>query len=98
MQACIDELHGKPVFVLATANNIDKLTDSLLCSGRFDKLIEVDVPDEAYSAGEYRNIIDWIANSDEVPFPPGNDRRSILSALPFEFCPENWFEYGNFWK
>lgn len=44
VQSCIDEIKGKDVFVLATANDLDNLPDSLLRAGRFDKIIEVNVP------------------------------------------------------
>jgi len=44
IQACIDEVKGYEVFVLATANDLDNLPDSLLRPGRFDKNIEVKAP------------------------------------------------------
>ena len=44
LQTCIDEVAGKGVFVLATANDTDVLPDSLLRPGRFDRKIEVDTP------------------------------------------------------
>lgn len=44
VQSCIDEVKGKNVFVLATANDLDNLPDSLLRAGRFDKSIEVKNP------------------------------------------------------
>lgn len=45
VQSCIDDLRGKEVFVLATANeNIRNLPKSLLRPGRFDRRIAVDVP------------------------------------------------------
>lgn len=44
VQSCIDETKGKEVFVLATANDIDCLPDSLCRPGRFDRTIEVEVP------------------------------------------------------
>lgn len=44
IQACIDNVKGCDVFVLATANNMDKLPSSLCRSGRFDKQIKVSVP------------------------------------------------------
>lgn len=44
VQSCIDEVKGKEVFVLATANDIDCLPDSLCRPGRFDRTIEVEVP------------------------------------------------------
>lgn len=44
VQSCIDEVAGTEVFVLATANDIDNLPDSLLRVGRFDRKIEVIPP------------------------------------------------------
>ena len=44
VQSCIDEMRGSGVFVLATANKIFDLPRSLLRSGRFDRTIEVDPP------------------------------------------------------
>lgn len=44
VQSCIDEVKGKDVFVLATANDLDNLPDSLLRAGRFDKVISVKNP------------------------------------------------------
>ncbi|MBO4868386.1 MAG: AAA family ATPase [Clostridia bacterium] len=41
VQSCIDNIKGKDVFVLATANDIDVLPSSLLRAGRFDRVIEV---------------------------------------------------------
>ena len=37
VQACIDQAKDKPVFVIATANNIRKLPVSLTRAGRFDQ-------------------------------------------------------------
>lgn len=45
VQSCIDEVKGKDVFVLATANDLDNLPDSLLRAGRFDKIIKVNAPE-----------------------------------------------------
>ncbi len=44
VQSCIDAVKGKEVFVLATANDIDCLPDSLCRAGRFDRTIEVNAP------------------------------------------------------
>ena len=44
VQSCIDEVKGKNVFVLATANNTRTLPDSLLRAGRFDRVIEIEAP------------------------------------------------------
>ena len=51
VQSCIDELRGKEVFVLATANEMRCLPDSLTRAGRFDRVIEVDVPEGDDAAG-----------------------------------------------
>lgn len=45
VQSCIDEVKGKDVFVLATTNGTRHLPDSLLRAGRFDTVINVDVPE-----------------------------------------------------
>lgn len=44
VQSCIDEIKGKDVFVLATANGLGCLPNSLLRAGRFDRVIEVENP------------------------------------------------------
>ena len=44
VQACIDNVAGSEVFVLATANDVDKLPKSLTRAGRFDKVVEVRAP------------------------------------------------------
>ena len=44
VQACIDSCKDSEVFVLATANDKWCLPDSLLRSGRFDKVIEMECP------------------------------------------------------
>ncbi len=45
VQACIDTCKDSDVFVLATANDKWCLPDSLLRSGRFDKVIELECPE-----------------------------------------------------
>ncbi|MBQ3378663.1 MAG: AAA family ATPase [Clostridia bacterium] len=44
VQSCIDDIKGKEVFVLATANSLRALPRSLLRAGRFDRVIEVNNP------------------------------------------------------
>ena len=44
VQACIDEAKDKQVFVIATANNIRKLPDSLIRAGRFDHVLKLNCP------------------------------------------------------
>ena len=44
IQACIDDCKGIEVFILATANDLHCVPDSLIRAGRFDKLIEIENP------------------------------------------------------
>ena len=44
VQACIDKVKGKSVFVVATANNVRKLPGSLTRAGRFDHVLKLDCP------------------------------------------------------
>ncbi len=44
VQSCIDRVKDKQVFVIATANNIRKLPDSLTRAGRFDHVLEIKCP------------------------------------------------------
>lgn len=44
VQTCIDEVKDKQVFVIATANNIRKLPDSLIRAGRFDHVLQLNCP------------------------------------------------------
>ncbi len=46
VQTCIDIVKTSDVFVIATANDIDLLPVSLLRTGRFDRVIHIDVPDK----------------------------------------------------
>lgn len=44
VQACIDKVRDKQVFVVATVNSISKLPDSLVRTGRFDHVLELKIP------------------------------------------------------
>ena len=44
IQSCIDDISDKDIFVMATANDIRKLPNSLMRAGRFDKVIEMRMP------------------------------------------------------
>lgn len=44
LQACIDNVKDKNILVIATINNFDKLPDSLIRAGRFDRKIFLDAP------------------------------------------------------
>ena len=45
IQACIDDVKGKDVFVIATTNDMQRLPASLTRSGRFDWVFRLCVPD-----------------------------------------------------
>ena len=45
VQACIDRVKDKQVFVVATVNQMYKLPDSLIRAGRFDHVIEIKCPE-----------------------------------------------------
>ena len=55
VQALLDEIKNKDIFVIATANERRSIPRSLLRSGRFDIKIEMDYPkeDESYEILEY---------------------------------------------
>ena len=44
VQTCIDRVKDKQVFVVATANDIDKLPESLTRAGRFDNVLKLECP------------------------------------------------------
>lgn len=44
VQSCIDEVKDKEVFVVATANRLSALPESLLRTGRFDRTIKIHAP------------------------------------------------------
>lgn len=44
VQAGIDAVHDKPVFVVATVNNLHKLPASLVRAGRFDHVLQINPP------------------------------------------------------
>lgn len=46
VQAAIDKVKGSDVFVLATANSLRVLPESLIRAGRFDRVLRVDAPSE----------------------------------------------------
>ena len=44
VQTCIDAVKNRQVFVIATANNLRKLPDSLIRAGRFDNVLKLNTP------------------------------------------------------
>lgn len=55
VQACIDEVKEKEIYVIATVNDLIEIPDSLVRSGRFDRKITVEAPegDEAIKIIEH---------------------------------------------
>lgn len=45
VQSCIDNVKNCDVFVLATANSLQNMPRSLMRSGRFDRIIEIEAPE-----------------------------------------------------
>lgn len=66
IQSCIDAVKGGDVFVLATANDTDKLPGSLIRTGRFDYRIKVDRPSEADSEKIIAHYLEGKGLSEDV--------------------------------
>lgn len=66
IQSCIDMVKGKDVFVVATANNIRKLPDSLVRTGRFDRRVEVDTPSDEDSQKIIEHYLMGMGLDDDV--------------------------------
>ncbi|MCD8308393.1 MAG: AAA family ATPase [Clostridia bacterium] len=82
VQACIDDCRGYEVFVLATANDLDSLPDSLLRAGRFDKIIKVETPnsrDAEGIVGYYLSTKNFVGDIDAI---------EIASILDGKSCAE----------
>ena len=45
VQSCIDRIKGKDVFVIATVNDTNRVTESLIRHGRFDIALRIELPD-----------------------------------------------------
>lgn len=80
VQTCIDETAGKDVFVLATANKLRRLPDSLLRPGRLGKLIKVRNPREDETVEIIRFYLDKAKVSKDL------DMNSIAMMLQGESC------------
>ena len=58
VQSCIDEVKGKDVFVLATANTLRVLPHSLMRAGRFDRIIRIRTPHGSDAVKIVRHYLD----------------------------------------
>ena len=82
IQAGIDDVKGSEVLVVATANNVRKLPDSLYRSGRFDIKIEVCTPNE----DDCINIIKHYLSDKKVSSDV--DAEDVAKMMGFGSCAE----------
>ena len=82
VQACIDKVKEKRVFVVATANNIQKLPVSLIRAGRFDHVLELRSP----SGKDAEEIIAFYLS--KKPFVADLDVKLIARLLEGRSCAE----------
>lgn len=82
VQSCIDEVKGKQVFVLATANNIHCLPRSLLRAGRFDRIIEIEAPKGEDAVEIVAHYIENKKFADDV------DPKTVAHILDGRSCAE----------
>ena len=82
VQACIDRVKDHQVFVIATANNIHKLPESLVRAGRFDHVLEINCP-KGKDAAE---IVDYYLS--QKSFVADMDVKRIARLLEGRSCAE----------
>lgn len=82
IQSCIDSVKGKNVFVLATANELICLPQSLLRAGRFDRIIPVSVPDPI----DAEKIIAYYLSTKK--YSPLLDAKAIARVMSGRSCAE----------
>lgn len=80
IQACIDEVKNARVLVLATANDIDDIPDSLLRHGRFDMIVSISNPRGKDSE---RIITHYLEG---VRLDAGVDREDVAKMLVGKSC------------
>ena len=82
VQAEIDDIKGSDVFVIATANNIRKLPNSLLRAGRFDIQLYVGEPSES----DAEKIIKYYLS--DRPISHDVDMDDISKMISYSSCAE----------
>lgn len=82
VQSGIDVVEDFDVFVLATANYIDKLPASLLRPGRFDKRIRVNTP----TGQDAREIVEYYLSDKEVAQDVNID--DLVNMMSYNSCAE----------
>ena len=82
VQTCIDRVKDLPVFVVATANDIEKLPESLIRAGRFDYTLKLDCPrgQDAEAIAKY-----YLSKK---PFVADMDVRRISRLLEGRSCAD----------
>ena len=80
VQSCIDNIKGKDVFVLATANDVHRLPRSLRREGRFDRQLEIDAPKGADATAIISHYLDGKALADDI------DREYIARLMEGDSC------------
>ncbi|WP_081676031.1 AAA family ATPase [Butyrivibrio sp. AC2005] len=80
VQSCIDELKGADVFVIATANRIRKIPDSLLRAGRLGQKIAVRMPTDSEIEEIVKHYLKKIKKCEEL------DEKSIARMMSGESC------------
>lgn len=66
IQAGIDEVKDQEVFIIATANDIRRMPDSLLRAGRFDRKINVQIPGRQDAIDIIKHYLSQKTVSDDV--------------------------------
>lgn len=82
VQAAIDGVKGTNVFVLATVNKMRKLPASLIRSGRFDKVMEVEAPKEE----DARKIIEYYLKDKKLS--EDVDMDDLSKMISYHSCAE----------
>ena len=87
VQSCIDEAKGGDVFIIATVNDIDKLPESLIRAGRFDRIIRMEPPtgkDSKKIIEHYlrkKGIADFIKMTDIVKMLHGQSCAEVETVI-----------------
>lgn len=82
VQAGIDEVRDSDVFILATANDIDKLPESLIRPGRFDRRIEIFHPTQNDSAAIIQHYLQSKKLAEDV------NLEDVAMMISFSSCAE----------
>lgn len=80
IQTCLEKIKGEDIFVVATANNINNLPESLLRAGRFGRQIKVEAPNKKDSV----KIISYYLKNKKVASDV--DAETIANILVKKSC------------